>query len=211
MSTDQAPGYFPIIAALYEKHFTRCVQRNGGKSGEYPKEMATGWALNNRYNHQYISAFGEPDPTPPSTIMVDNMQNGTYALRWYDPETGTLEGNDVALANNGILSIPLGSFLWDKVFIVDNPLVATEDIRADIAIEVYPNPVRPGGTVQFRIKDVNAMTDRIALLDPTGREVLSMTPENDQIIIPAGLPDGPYWVKFESRNGTSLTPIVVVE
>lgn len=175
------------------------------------KEMVTGWALNNRYNHQHIADFGEPDPTPPATILVEGMQNGTYSLRWYDSGTGALGGNDVAVALDGTLNIPLGSFLWDRIFIVDNPVVGTQDVQPDIALNLFPNPVKPGGTVHFKPKDENTTFERITLLDPMGRVIFVITAGNDEIHIPAEVPNGPYWLKFENRDGFAIEPIVVIE
>ena len=169
------------------------------------KTMAAGWALNNIYNHQNVVANGEPDPAPPTNVLVEGFQDGNYSVRWYSPMTGALYGGNEAIANGGVLNIPLPSLLWDLAFIVDDSPVATEDTFSDLPFSVYPNPAKAGQTVQLAFPTLDQFLDKITLLDATGRAVMrldgySKSENVRQIHLPENISAGLYWLKIE-RNG----------
>lgn len=176
------------------------------------QNLATGWALNHMYNHQNVLANGEPNATPPSSIIVDGFQNGSYSVHYFDPMTGVLFGGDEAIASGGSLNIPLPEFLWDVAFIVDDtPVAIWEERRNDLAFEVYPNPALAGTDISLRLSDEVYGSNPIALLDMGGKEIYQATTNNGQLRLPSGLPAGLYWIKMAYNGKIGSKPIVIVE
>lgn len=175
------------------------------------QNMASGWALHNRYNHSFVATNGVPNPVLPSSVLVEGFVNGSYAVRYYDPLTGALYGGDEAIANGGILNIPLPEFLWDVVFIVDDTPVATKAVQNNLAFEVYPNPALAGSEISVEFPTESPLSNQLALLDMSGREIHRMATSNGQFRLPAGIPAGMYWVKMENSGKVGTKPIVIVE
>lgn len=173
------------------------------------KTMAAGWALNNYYNHSYVISHGPPEPAPPSTAVLQGFQDGQYAVRWYNPLTGSLYGGAQAVAAAGALEIPLPPFLWDVAFVVDDSPVAVEDVRRNLEFGVYPNPARAGEPVRLDWPGNESFSGRVALLAMDGREVRAFDSSNGPFSLPDGLPEGLYWVKLESGGRTGMQPLVL--
>ena len=171
--------------------------------------IAAGWALNNRYNHQYLAANGEPDPTPSSSVRIEGFQDGSYAVRWFNPLTGMFFGNDVAVATSGQLSIPLPSFLWDVAFIVDDSPVAAKEAKRELAFNLYPNPAPVGAEVAVTLPAGNVVRGQAALLDMGGREMGRFTTSNGRFRLPSEMPAGLYWIKVESEGRIGARALVL--
>ncbi len=172
------------------------------------KNMAAGWALNNRYNHQNVVNNGEPDPSPNSNVVVEGFIDGIYAVRWYDPLTGVLYGGEEAVANEGILNIPLNPFLWDVAFIVDDSPVAAKESVQGLNFNIYPNPAMAGAAFHLVSPEANEGIGQISLLDMGGREVQHIN-NNSKFQLPNDLAAGMYWVKVESGGKVGTRAIVV--
>ena len=55
-------------------------------------------------------------------LTLRNVDDGTYTVRWYDPQTGTWQEEEFATARGGRLSIPIPSFRRDlAALIIPNP------------------------------------------------------------------------------------------
>lgn len=176
---------------------------------------AAGWALNNSYNHQYVVENGMPDPITSAQIMVEGFNDGVYSVRWYDPLTGVLYGGDEAVANGGILAIPLHPFQWDIAFIVDDSPVAIEEKRQNLEFEMYPNPALAGSEVKVDWPSANDPNGQISLLDMAGRELHSMDvfSQNTNAVsvqLPAEWPAGLYWLRLENNGKIGTKAFVVV-
>lgn len=172
------------------------------------KTVAAGWALNNRYNHQFVAENGVPDPTPPPTVVVNGFENGTYSVRYYNPLTGVLFGGQTATAQGGQLEIPLPSVYWDVAFVVDDSPVAVEDFRRNLAFKVYPNPALAGQEVRMEVEIGNVVNWEISLLDMAGREV-KRDLNAINLRLPGELPAGFYWVKVAGGGKVGVMPVVV--
>lgn len=172
------------------------------------KKLAAGWAFNNRYNHQFVAENGAPDPTPPSTVVVEGFENGGYTVRWFNPLTGVLFGGAPATSQNGKLEIPLPAVYWDVAFIVDDSPVAVEDFSRNLAFKVYPNPALAGQEVRMEVEIGNVVNWEISLLDMAGREVKrDLNAAN--LRLPGELPAGFYWVKVAGGGKVGVMPVVV--
>lgn len=173
------------------------------------KTIAAGWALNNRYNHQYVAANGLPASTPPSSVVVEGFQDGAYSVRWYDPLAGALSGEAQAMASGGNLMIPLPSFLWDVAFVVDDTQVATKEARQGLSFDIFPNPAPSEADITLSLPASLSGTAQMALLDMEGREIRQFNSNNARFRLPAGLPAGLYWVKVESGGRIGTRALVV--
>jgi hypothetical protein len=172
------------------------------------KKTAAGWALNNRYNHEFVAENGEPDPSLPPAVVVDGFENGSYSVRWYNPLTGVLFGGAPATAAGGQLEIPLPAVYWDVAFVVDDSPVAVADLRKNLEFKVYPNPARVGQEVRLEFEIEKLEKWEISLLDMAGREV-KRTVNSANLRLPEELPAGFYWVKMESGGRVGVMPVVV--
>lgn len=175
------------------------------------QQFVAGWALNNSYNHQFIEANGEPDPVLSSTVIIEGFQNGEYPVFWYDPITGTLIGEDVAIAGNGTLTIPLPYFLWDVVYLVDNSSVGIVETPEQLIFEVYPNPVNPGAKVSFNLPSEDEDFKHVTLLNAEGRELWKTSVSSNELQLPIELTAGYYWMKIERNGKIGARPLVIVK
>ena len=177
------------------------------------KTLAAGWALNNRYNHQNVMVNGEPEPTPPSNVVVEGFMDGNYSVQWYDPLTGALYGGEEAMASGGILNIPLNPFLWDVAFIVDGSPVLAKEKKQNLDFEIYPNPVMAGAEMNLVLPSANGAVGQISLLDMGGREVerFDIFSKYTTIQLSAELSAGMYWVKVESEGKIGTRPLMVTK
>lgn len=173
------------------------------------KKVASGWALNNLYNHKYIDANGEPDATPLASVKVEGFDNGAFDVNYFDPLTGAFLTSDQAIASNGQLDIPLPSFLWDVVFVVSDGPVATREVRENLEFEVYPNPVMAGEDIALNMVSQSKYTATYRLLDESGKVIQKNTGNEAFFTVNSSLPAGFYWLSVEQGGKVGARPIVV--
>lgn len=175
------------------------------------KEYITGWLLNNRYNHNFVNDYGEPLPTPPASVVVEGVMNGTYNLRWLDPNTGIELESDVAIASNGTLYVPTMPIYWDALFIADSPVVKTDEASKDVAIEIYPNPIKAGESITIKTPTGLPPDSTISLFDINGKMLQTWIGSGNKIALSSTLTTGPYYVKYKISEGESIHPIIIAE
>jgi hypothetical protein len=147
--------------------------------------------------------------------MVEGFSDGVYSVRWYDPLTGVLYGGEEAVANGGILAIPLHPFQWDIAFIVDDSPVAIEEKRQNLEFEMYPNPALAGSEIKVDWPSANDRSGQVSLLDMAGRElsrvnVFSQNTNAVSVHLPAEWPAGLYWLKLENNGEIGTKAFMVV-
>lgn len=179
------------------------------------RSVLAGWALNANYNHLYLAANGEPEPTPPVQILIDGFLPGaSYQLSLYEPLSGTSLGNDIALADDsGTLSVPVPSFLWDIAFIIEGSPVATRQVQQHLAFDVFPNPIAVGADMQIRLPTYAYEQTQIAMLDAAGLPVYQQTRRGTEqgFTLPAEIPAGTYWIHIQNGEKRGIQPLIVVE
>lgn len=175
-----------------------------------------GWALNNRYNHDYVLNTGLPPVASGAMVSVSGFQNGSYLVKYYDCLTGALLDSEPVVVNNGALSLALPDFLWDLAFVVDDQTVASREAVEALPVNLYPNPLATEPLrIAFRLEEPSPVS--VKLLDMAGRELPGLfdgeLPSGEQQLeldIPAVLPSGLYWVKILAGNRAIAKPLSVV-
>ncbi len=178
------------------------------------QNKVAGWTLNNRYNHDYLAANGQPPLASGATISVAGVQNGTYTARFFDCLTGSnLLSTPVTVAN-GNLSLTLPDLLWDLAFLVEEQASAIAEPKPALDFQIYPNPAPAGGTVTLRRQAPENERLSVTLLDAEGRLFQTLftgdAGGSQQITLPAHLPAGTYWVKTEDSTGRAGVRGIVI-
>lgn len=55
----------------------------------------------------------EPPPVEDHVLILDDMANGDYTVRWFDPQTGRWLGQSTAAARSDRLTVPIPTFVRD--------------------------------------------------------------------------------------------------
>ena len=164
------------------------------------KDRLAGWSLNNRYNHDYLKNTGMPPAALGASLTVPDVENGQYAVRYYNCMTGAWLSNDLATATNGSLVVYLPEIPWDVAFVAERDVVGTFEIARAMPVGLYPNPATAGPlTVTFDLEQSENVS--LTLFDMTGRNLgglfsgpLSSGAQSVETRLPAGLPAGVYWL-----------------
>ncbi|KAA3630882.1 MAG: hypothetical protein DWQ02_17235, partial [Bacteroidetes bacterium] len=175
------------------------------------KEYISGWLLNNRYNHKFISEFGEPLPTPMASVKIEGVKNGIYNLRWFDPSTGIELESGEAHAVEGILTVPTMPIQWDAIFIADSPVVSTDKPDQRMVFEVYPNPIKPGDDLNLSPPDHFGKNTQLTLLNLNGQVLRHWEGAQEKITVPSTLTSGPYILKSQYSETQLVIPLIVIE
>ncbi len=172
------------------------------------QDKIAGWALNNRYNHAYINANGQPAPASGALLTVPDVKNGAYNARLYDCLTGNLISVEPVTVANGALTLPLPDVLWDIAFYIDDQTVGVAGPERNQAFELYPNPAAPGAALTLAFESPGTSQVAVTLLDTEGKTLRSLfsgdTTGGAQqwtFPLPGDLPAGMYWVKMETAEG----------
>ena len=181
------------------------------------QDKMAGWVLNNRYNHAYIGANGQPAPASGALLVVPDVKNGAYNARLYDCLTGNLVSLEPVAVTNGSLELPLPDVLWDIAFFIDDQVVGAGELAREQAFRVYPNPAAPGSPLTLDYQTPDASPVAVSLLDMEGRAVRSLFagdsaagPQQLVIPLPGDLPAGLYWVKMETAGSKAGVRSVAV-
>lgn len=175
------------------------------------KNYASGWVLNQNYNHNYIANNGLPDDAPPVTIAVDSFENGVYSMHLFHPLDGSIISTGTpAIAQDGELKISIPPFLWDVAFIIDDSPVVIQNKAAELGLKVFPNPVVAGQEISIQIEGDTAFD--FILLDSVGREVLEVRNTKEKSFpIPVSLAPGFYWVKLKVGDKFGAKPLMITK
>lgn len=186
--------------------------------GSEQNDVAGGWLLNNNYNHEYLATNGSvPDIIDGSEVVIADFAPGTYYAKWYDCLTGEIVSSEevTVAAGDSTLVLPSPPLAWDYAFLVDGDpgnTTATDDIAGNLNFTAYPNPVAAGGsvTIELPLSGTAANDYQTRLYDVAGRLVQQQTMRDDrQLLLPAGLSTGIYWLKLSSSGRTFSRAIVV--
>lgn len=177
---------------------------------------ASGWALNNQYNWQYLKNNGNaaPPAVTGSSISIPGMQNGIYKVRFYNTSSGNLISSLNVQVNNGQLKIVMPDIAWDIAFTAaKNSLLSTRPIRSfsfprDFII--YPNPFK-----NYIIIRAKAGKTNVQITDQMGRLTLNklMNSNNSQEMkLPlTALRPGAYFLKITDEHGVLLANEKIVK
>lgn len=166
-----------------------------------------GWVLNNSYNHEYLKSNGLPSPAAGATLQVPGVQNGAYAVRFFNCMTGALQSTQTVTVSNGMMTVPLPEMLWDWAFVAEDQALFVSAPRQGIDFQAYPNPAVPGGNLTLEVESTEQSKWAITLLDMEGRALKTLfkgdTTGEKQIgiALPIDLAAGIYWIKLENENG----------
>ena len=181
------------------------------------RDMAAGWVLNHRYNHQFLGEYGVPDPVVSGQLVVEEVQDGPYSVFWYDCLTGALVSADGAFASGGRLEISLPDLHWDLAFLALSDPLGTSVAEEKLAFEVYPNPVVPGGRLTLSNFKGGEKGGFVALMDASGRALdryrltgFSGKGQDLQFNLPRELSAGLYWIRLEIEGKTGSRLLTVV-
>ncbi len=182
------------------------------------KDVAGGWLLNNEYNHEYLAGNGSvPNIITGTEVVIADFAPGTYYAKWYDCLTGeivSMEEVVVAAGDTNLILLP-PPLAWDLAFRVDGDSgtsTATTNLAGDVSFTAYPNPVVAGGsvTIELPLSGTAAHDYQARLYDVAGRLIKQEALAGDQqLMMPAGLPAGLYWLKLSKQGRTFSRPIVV--
>lgn len=178
-------------------------------------DLATGWVLNNRYNHDYLNREGLPPVVQGAKLLLPGLNNGSYFVRWFDCLTGQLTDSEIVTATNDTLQLVLPDILWDLAFIVNTQPVSTEDKDHQLAFQLSPNPAIAGAEVSISLDERSTKKAQFQLLDMGGRNLGQLTAfekkKNLSLQLPAHLPAGMYWLRMVHEGRVGARPIVIAQ
>ena len=177
-------------------------------------EMAAGWIHNTKYNWRHVREKGEPTVVVNGAVSVNELQNGTYKVSFYNCTTAevitTFKGLNV---QNGTLNFGVPDFLWDLAFVAekDDTTVPTLEIALDLSINIYPNPVNIGGALQIDTRNLPAGEYRIDVFNISGQLVqqkfISAFGQVESIAT-AGLTPGGYLLRLSQGERATVVRFV---
>lgn len=178
------------------------------KSGS--KNKLAGWLLNKKYNWQFLYDSGyAPAPVKKASVIVHNVSNGNYAVKFYSCATGNVTSTANVAASNSTITIALPNISWDIAFTAENQsaLAALESDDAQLnnkaaGISFYPNPIK-----NYLMMKAPAGNYLISITNTAGTNVLGdkiITTGNDNKISLAGLAAGIYYIDISNENGSII-------
>ncbi|MBK9489343.1 MAG: T9SS type A sorting domain-containing protein [Haliscomenobacter sp.] len=157
---------------------------------------------------------GEPTAVVNGAVSVNELQNGTYKVSFYNCTTAdvitTFKGLNV---QNGTLNFGVPDFLWDLAFVAekDDTTVPTLEIALDLSINIYPNPVNIGGALQIDTRNLPAGEYRIDVFNISGQLVqqkfISAFGQVESIAT-AGLTPGGYLLRLSQGERATVVRFV---
>jgi len=171
------------------------------------KNVAAGWVLNNEFNHQYLAEHGEPAPASGGQLALEGFLDGEYAVFWYHGLSGVNIYSEAVYAEAGVLTLPVPTLYWDLAFLVNSDPVGTKEAVQPLAFQVSPNPAKPGAEVRLSLPG-DLRSAKISLLEMGGR-ALKEFESREELILPADLAPGVYWIAVERDGAWGAVPIVI--
>ncbi len=179
------------------------------------QDMAAGWVLNNRYNHEYVEREGLPPVVQGATLSLPGFQDGNYFVSWYDCMNGQILDSENVNANADTLVLLLPDILWDIAFVVDSEPVGTTDKDRHVTFQLFPNPAKAGSEIKVSLTEETSAQTRFQLLDMGGRGITNFHHQQGQreveVQLPAGLPTGMYWLRIAHEGKMGARPIMIAE
>lgn len=179
------------------------------------QDMAAGWVLNNRYNHEYVDQVGLPPVIQGATLSLPGFTDGNYIVSWYDCMNGQILDTENVNANADTLVLLLPDILWDIAFVVDSEPVGTTNQERNVAFQLFPNPAKPGSEIKVSLTEETSAKTRFQLLDMGGRGLVQFDHQQGQreveVQLPASLPTGMYWLRIAHEGKMGARPIMIAE
>lgn len=179
----------------------------------HDRQLAAGYLLNNRYNHELINETGQPASITGSTLTISGMKEGNYFVKWYNCLTGNLVHSAPVTAAGGQLSVPVPELFWDQAFIIDDQpasVVAVNEIHRSIDFEIFPNPLKVGDSFYIKAPASRLRVATISLLDSTGKLVQQFSSHLTEFKINNTLTPGFYWLRIENEKRAGVKPLVLI-
>lgn len=180
------------------------------------KQMAA-WVHNKRYNWQYVRSSGVPAAVNGASLIVPNMENGSYQVRFTDCSTGALVSTINAVAFNNNLGIPLPAIGWDlAVTAVWGGVTPVNDLANRGSLKIFPNPLAKE-KLAIRYDLGSASRVSIEIFDLRGNKLASvfngLQPAGDKLIewdpASAFITPGVYLVRFSAGKQTINKKLVI--
>jgi hypothetical protein len=80
------------------------------------RRQTAGWILNNKYNHDFIKNNGIPSIISSARVIVENVENGNYQVKWLDCASGEIVTTNAVLIQNNQLNLLVPNFLRALAF-----------------------------------------------------------------------------------------------
>jgi hypothetical protein len=103
-----------------------------------------GWVHNKQYNWKFLQ---DNNNNPPpvitgSSATVIGVQNGTWAIQFFNCTTGAVAGNTTATTVNNNLVVQLPNVAWDLAMVATRTSVTgIVDLPSARRLKLYPNPL----------------------------------------------------------------------
>ncbi len=179
------------------------------------QEMAAGWIVNNKYNHEYVDAEGIPPIVQGASLSLAGIADGRYFVSWYDCLNGQILGSERVSAHKDTLTLSLPDILWDIAFVVGREPVGTTEQDRHLAFQLYPNPAKAGSELKVTLAEETSAKTRFQLLEMGGRGVATFPQQQGLkevgVQLPAGLPSGLYWLRIADEGKIGARPIMIGE
>lgn len=178
-------------------------------------DLAAGWVLNNKYNHDYVQREGTPAVIQGASLSLPGFENGSYFVSWYDCLNGQVLDSESVTAADDTLRLLLPDVLWDIAFVVDSEPVGTVSRDQQLAFQLFPNPAKAGTEITVSLAEASTRNTQFQLLDMGGRGLATFDAPIGQpkvgVNLPAQLPAGMYWLRVAHEGRIGARPIMIGE
>ncbi len=173
------------------------------------QNSGAGWVLNKKYNHEEVHSAVIPDPILDGQILVKNVRNFPYQVTWYESLAGQKVGEEMIVARNGKLTIPVHELYWDRIFTfdIDRSVSTFEQVLPQF--ELYPNPVSRGQFIHIESQDFGPVKQG-RIFNAEGR-LVDQFYNQKKVILSHDLPPGLYWIHISDDHLSGIQPFVVTD
>jgi hypothetical protein len=178
------------------------------------RDLVAGWVLNQEYNHVRVIGEGVPEAVSGGVLQIEDVNDGSYSINWYDCLSGDVVRTESATAENGLLQILLPGLYWDLAFVADGMPTRVREEQEPLSFKLYPNPARVGEEVSLKLPDGPGGQIQYSLYDAQGRPLqsgeLATSTQEVNLKLPTDLAPGWYWLQLRGNNRMGTRPIAVV-